>query len=410
MARIVVTTAGTLGDFVPFLALARGLRVRGHDAVMCVNPAMVPLSGEAGVPAVPCGAPFGAEQARHQSEVFEGPLALGTAEVRAHLRRLDLKRVYHELAAACRGADLLVSSSLQGVAGWIHEATKIRWINGTIFPMEFRHEGDPPRQEGPARGVRRELFDYRNCVRAELGLRAVPDHEWRTHYWSPELVLVASSAHLSRPILSALPSAHVTGFWFDDRTGSSEPTDTGDPALDEFLANGDEPLVLTLSSQVVKDSAHVTALHALAAQRIGRRLIVQKGWAGLGPEALPRSVDPERTYFAGFVRHERLFPRVAAVIHHGGVGTMARAMQCGRPMLVEPYCNDQFFNARRVTALGVGGSADPLGLTAETVADVLQRIVLTEETRRRAAELSVFIRAEPGVTRAVELIERRLSA
>jgi UDP:flavonoid glycosyltransferase YjiC (YdhE family) len=89
---------------------------------------------------------------------------------------------------------------------------------------------------------------------------------------------------------------------------------------------------------------------------------------------------------------------------------MARAMQCGRPMLVEPYCNDQFFNAARATALGVGGTADPLGLTAETVADVLQRVVLTEETRRRAAELAVPIRAEPGTARAVELIEQRLSA
>jgi UDP:flavonoid glycosyltransferase YjiC (YdhE family) len=409
LARIVVTTAGTLGDFVPFQALARGLQALGHDILMCVNPAMVPLSVEAGVAAVPCGVPFGAEQARHQSDIFEGPLALSAAEVRAYLRRLDLGRVYREIAAACRGADLLVSSSLQGVAGWVHEATGIRWINGTIFPMEFRHQGDPPRDEGPAQGVRRELFDYRNSVRAELGLRVVPDHEWRKRYWSPNLVLVGSSKHLSHPVLSELPQAHMTGFWFDERAEFSVSAETGDPRLDEFLAHGDKPIVLTLSSQVVKDAAHVTALHALAAQRIGCRLIVQKGWAGLGPEALPRSVDPDRTYFAGFVRHERLFPRVAAVIHHGGVGTMARAMQCGVPMLVEPYCNDQFFNANRVTALGVGGTADPLGLTAQTVADILERVVLTEETRRRAAELSVLIRAEPGVARAVELIEQQLS-
>jgi UDP:flavonoid glycosyltransferase YjiC (YdhE family) len=407
MARIVVTTAGTLGDFVPFLALARALRARGHSIIMAINPAMTHLAAEAGLGAAPCGPPSGPEETRRQADIYEGPLALGAAEIRSHLQQLDLERVYRDLAAACRGADLLISSSLQGVAGWLHEATGIPWINGTIFPMEFRHAGDLPSERGAATGLRRELFDYRNAVRAKLRLPRVPDGEWRTRYWSDRLILVACSAHFSRPILDELPHAHMTGFWFDDRAG---PGESGDAQLDEFLAAGEPPLLLTLSSQVVKDAARVSALHAVAAARLGRRLVVQKGWAGLGPEALPASVDPARVYFAGFVRHEALFPQVAAVIHHGGVGTTARAMQCGRPMLIEPYCNDQFFNARRVEALGVGGTADPLGLTADTLCGVLERVVLADGTRHRAEDLSTRIRAEDGLTRACDLIEKRLVA
>lgn len=405
MARIVVTTAGTLGDFVPFLGLARTLQTRGHAVSLAVNPAMVPLAEEAGLPGSPCGHPFGPEQARHQSDIFEGPRQITVEQFRDNLRRLDLERVYHDLAATCRSADLLISASLQGVAGWVHEATGIPWFNGTIFPMEFRHAGDPPHESGPATGVWRELFDYRNAVRAKLRLPAVSDDRWRTRYWSDQLVLVACSPHFSNPLLDELPQAHMTGFWFDDPPG----VESGDPRLEEFLDMGDEPLVLTLSSQVVKDAGRVSALHALATSRIGRRLIVQKGWAGLGPEDLPKSVDPAGVFFAGHVPHGWLFPRVAAVIHHGGVGTTARALHCGRPMLVEPYCNDQFFNARRIEVLGVGGVADPLGLTVETLTVALDR-VLNDETRKRAEDFGSKISAEHGVCRACELIEQRLAA
>src|SRR5437763_1288005 len=121
MARIVVTTAGTLGDFVPFLALARALWARGHDVSMAVNPAMIPLAEEAGLPGAPCGHPFGPEQARRQADIFEGPRQITAEQFREYLRRLDLERVYRDLATACRGADLLISASLQGVAGWLHE-------------------------------------------------------------------------------------------------------------------------------------------------------------------------------------------------------------------------------------------------------------------------------------------------
>jgi UDP:flavonoid glycosyltransferase YjiC (YdhE family) len=79
-------------------------------------------------------------------------------------------------------------------------------------------------------------------------------------------------------------------------------------------------------------------------------------------------------------------------------------------MLIEPYCNDQFFNARRVQSLGVGGIADPLGLTVERLIEVLRSEVLTDETRSRSASLSERIRAEDGLRVACDLIEGRLAA
>src|SRR5262249_55024401 len=141
MARLVVTTAGTLGDFVPFLALARRLRARGHDVTMAVNPAMVAQVEAAGLQAMPCGRPFGAEQVRQQAAQFDRPERSGSDEALERFRRLELGRTARELLASCKHADALISSSLQGTSSWVRERSGIPWITATIFAMEFPHEG-----------------------------------------------------------------------------------------------------------------------------------------------------------------------------------------------------------------------------------------------------------------------------
>jgi UDP:flavonoid glycosyltransferase YjiC (YdhE family) len=103
--------------------------------------------------------------------------------------------------------------------------------------------------------------------------------------------------------------------------------------------------------------------------------------------------------------HSWLFPRAGAVIHHGGIGTTTQAMRSGCPMLVEPYGNDQFFNARRVLALGVGSAMHPHKLNATGPARVLAEKVLTADVQRRGAALAASLRGEDGLKVACELIE-----
>src|SRR5262249_51220778 len=147
--------------------------------------------------------------------------------------------------------------------------------------------------------------------------------------------------------------ARMTGFWTDDAAFAGW---TPDDELARFLAAGPPPIVLTLSSLPVADPARVVTLHAEAAARLGVRLVIQQGWAGRKATNLPAgaAVRHDDLLFTGHVPHAWLFARCAAVIHHGGIGTTAQALRCGRPMLIEPYCNDQFFNAGRVADLGVG--------------------------------------------------------
>jgi UDP:flavonoid glycosyltransferase YjiC (YdhE family) len=407
MARIVISSAGTMGDFVPFVSLGKRLRRRGHRVLMAINPAMIPLADQARLEAIPCGRTFGSEEAGRRAIVFDHWIRRPDQEIEDQWRAHDIDRSYADLAAACRGADLLVASSLQAAAPMVHEKTGIPWITVSLLPMHFPHPDQPaaPMTEHDS-PLMRELVRYFNQIRSELGFEELSPEAWSGYAYSSRLVVLASSPHFSRPLLDHLPQVRMTGFWFDHDPGDWSP----DPELRDFLDVEPGPLVLTFSSLPVQDAPRVVASHAEAAARLGRRLLVQSGWAQLDRAARPDGEIPGAVRFAGSLPHAWLFPRAAAVIHHGGVGTTAQALRCGRPMLVEPYGNDQFFNARRVLRLGAGAAMHPHKLTVLGLTRILDEKVLTADVRRQALELGARLQAEDGLTVACDLIEGQLRA
>lgn len=92
-------------------------------------------------------------------------------------------------------------------------------------------------------------------------------------------------------------------------------------------------------------------------------------------------------------------------MHHGGIGVTARALLAGCPALVQPYTDDQVFNAWRVRALGAGAAVHPHRLEARGVARVLERSVLRGEVAERTRSIGALLAGEGGVTRACEVLE-----
>jgi UDP:flavonoid glycosyltransferase YjiC (YdhE family) len=148
---------------------------------------------------------------------------------------------------------------------------------------------------------------------------------------------------------------------------------------------------------------HPEATAALVVQalaRAGQRAILLAGWGGLRPTDLPASV-----YMLDAAPFSWLFPRVAAVVHHGGAGTTAAGLRAGVPSVVIPFFADQFFWAQRVYDLGVG--PQPIRrrqLTVDRLARALHTATADAAVRQRAAALGATIRAEDGVARAVAII------
>jgi sterol 3beta-glucosyltransferase len=141
-------------------------------------------------------------------------------------------------------------------------------------------------------------------------------------------------------------------------------------------------------------------LQALA--RTGQRGVLSSGWGGLKKEDLPETV-----FMIGSVPHSWLFPQMAAVVHHGGVGTTAAGLRAGIPAIVTPYFGDQPFWGQRVYELGVGPKPIPRQrITVDRLAESIRYAVSNTAMREKAARLGELIRAEKGIARAIEVIEQ----
>jgi UDP:flavonoid glycosyltransferase YjiC (YdhE family) len=148
----------------------------------------------------------------------------------------------------------------------------------------------------------------------------------------------------------------------------------------------------------------MTELVLTALAQTGQRAILLTGQGRQGNADLPDNV-----FEIGSIPFDWLFPRMAAVVHHGGAGTMAAALRAGVPSFITPFGADQPFWGQRVADLGVGPSPVPgKKLTAERLAAAIRTITSDEAMKARARALGEKIRAEDGVARAIEVFHRYL--
>lgn len=117
--------------------------------------------------------------------------------------------------------------------------------------------------------------------------------------------------------------------------------------------------------------------------------------------------NSENVFMAQSIPHSWLFPRMAAVVHHGGAGTTAEGLRAGIPAVITPFILDQPFWGARIKSLGLGPAPIPQKrLTADNLAAAITTAVTNPQLKQRAAKIGEAIRAENGVRDAVNLIER----
>jgi sterol 3beta-glucosyltransferase len=143
---------------------------------------------------------------------------------------------------------------------------------------------------------------------------------------------------------------------------------------------------------------------ALVKALAGRRALISPGWSGVDATRLP-----DNFFVIGDTPHDWLFPRVAAVIHHGGSGTSHSAARAGVPSIVVPFAGDQFFWAERLRLVGVAPApVDGRRPTGVAFARAL-KLVAAPSIMARAEALGTAMRAERGVADATDFLEHILA-
>ncbi|MBM3851887.1 MAG: glycosyltransferase family 1 protein, partial [Verrucomicrobia bacterium] len=141
------------------------------------------------------------------------------------------------------------------------------------------------------------------------------------------------------------PEAYPAGYMFVDRLGDWTPP----PALEEFLAAGPPPVYVGFSSMVGMDPKELTRRVLGALERAGARAVLATGWGGLQADEWPESV-----FAVESVPHDWLFPRMAAIVHHGGGGSTAMGLRLGQPAVICPFVGDQPFWGELLAERGFG--------------------------------------------------------
>ena len=417
--KIVISTFGVRGDVQPYLALAVGLQAAGHRVTLATSQNFTVWIESYGVHAHPTSFNF--------QEAMQQPEAQAIVQGKNFPRQLRLLREAMNQSPAAQEsawdaiqeADLVVQSPT-GVGAL--EAASQRGIPVAFAsPVPFT-----PTRAFPSfnmASLRFSLGGHYNLLthklaqrmmwnvmgspmsahlRTTLGLRP-----WRSYN---ELLAYARSvgapwlygfsAHVVPRPADWDETQHVTGYWFLDPPPGWAP----DPDLLRFLESGPPPVYIGFGSMSFMDPEGQTQLALRALDLSGQRGVVLTSSDNRARQAAPPSV-----LVVDNVPHSWLFPRMAAVVHHGGAGTTGASLRAGVPSIVAPYApNDQPAWAERVARLGVGLRLPGFKqLTAEKLAQAIDTAVHDATLRTRAAALGEKIRAEDGVARAVEIIEQR---
>ena len=198
------------------------------------------------------------------------------------------------------------------------------------------------------------------------------------------------------------PEIDISGFVFLDLASNFKPPES----LAQFLDAGEPPVYIGFGSIVIDDPDRFTSLIFEAVQKAGVRALVSKGWGGLGDEGN----TPDNIYMLENTPHDWLFPRVSAVVHHGGAGTTAIGLKCGKPTMIVPFFGDQPFWGAMVARAGAGAEPVPYKrLTSDKLAEGIKHC-LSLEAKEAAQALADGIEAEgDGAQNAVESFHRQLS-
>lgn len=427
--NIGIQTWGTEGDVRPMIALAAGLAARGHRVTLAVTEIgerdYAHWARRYGFELRPVGSPVVAGVEK-QEAVRRRCIQAGNPIRQAEIIMRDafdpaVASMYEASRALCAENELVIGHFFVYPLQVAAERAGVPWVTLNVV-----HSAIPSRHTRPtgipdlggwfnpwgwklvSAAVNRIFGPRVNTLRRRAGLAPVRDV--LTETWaSRDLNLVAVSPHLFQRPADWPPHHQVCGFLNLPRA-QVEDEDELSPDLRRFLENGEQPPVyMTFGSMMPTEPARIMETVALwreAAERAGCRAILQTPRSVLS--RLPRD---DRLRYVDRAPHDKVFPRCAAVVHHGGAGTTQSALMAGVPSVVVAHLSDQFFWGDELVRLG----ATRRMLLRKTVkarelAREISAVRSSASMKQRAVALGRKMASERGVENAVRSIESRFGS
>lgn len=403
--KIAIVAGGTRGDIVPMQTLARALKAAGHEVRFLAAPDFEETIRADGMQFVAVG-PSMREAVQAVSRAQGGRYrALFAGMARHH--RATMHSQFTVLPEATAGVDIIIA------CGWVYAAASVAELHSvpfryTVYTPAFLPSAHhtPWMVPGTFRSprVNRLLWSMlRKFIqeaahrgfdgyRARLGLP--PVHDIMRHLLSPRPIVAVDAPLATVPEDCDIPYDQI-------RCLLPAPGDALPDDLEAFLGEGPPPVFVGFGSMPDPDPVATTRHVLEAVSRAGCRALISRGWGELGEITLPDHVRA-----IGNVDFQRLFPRCAAVVHHGGSGTTHIAARAGVPQIIVPLDGfDQHYWASRIRTLGLGPRRIRRGqLTARRLAGALDAVLIDPAFARRAADLGTRLAEMGGLAPDLDLV------
>ncbi len=411
--RISLLTVGTLGDVGPMVALGLALKEAGYEVSLAAPEDFMDYVASKGLEARRCGTDFSKFMKEGEMAEIAGAHTLVTVKKwlspGPDMRAL-FEGILRDSVAASADADAILFHPAISIAPEIAEAKKIPAIMvglGSVSPSAENLLSVIPGTGIPAwnrygyKTLSLQRLAYRRVIaeiRKSLGLGR---SFWLTH---PHRVhgKRAPVLYPVSPVLQPRPSEegdeiYFSGYWFRDEAPNWRPSGK----LADFLAAGPKPIYIGFGSMPALGIER-TEMVLRACEAAGQRAVLFKGRGEFDRVPLSDNfhlVDQ-------FVPHDKLFREVAAIVHHGGLGTTSSALRAGRPNFVGPFMMDQKYWGRRIFQLGAGPDQLPIqDWTLDLLTERIRDLATNPSYALKAAEIGRVMQQENGTARAVEIIE-----
>lgn len=417
--KITILTTGSRGDVQPFIALGQGLQQVGHQVKIATHDTFQNMVENYGLNFAMISGDVQTimtSEAGQQMMKSKNPIQL----IRRYAKMVQplIAQGISESWTASQGSEAIIFTAISIWGYDIAEALGIPCFFAALMPQsanpDFACPTVPPslhlgrllnRLSYPllteAFGLvfRQPLNEFRQ---AQLNLPPIPFGTLyrRIDRASIPVLYGYSSVVVPRPANWG-DRLHVTGYWFLAQPDNWQPSQS----LLEFLAAGKPPVYCGFGSMSGGDSAQTTQIILDTLRQTGQRGILVSGWGGIAQANLPEDV-----LLLDSVPHDWLFPKMAAIIHHGGAGTTAAALRAGVPSIVVPFFGDQPFWGDRAMKLGTSPPPIPKAkLTVDRLAAAITIAVTDPEISTQAQAIAQHLRSEDGIKQAIEVINLHLA-
>jgi len=430
--KVIIAAIGSRGDVQPYIAFGLYLSKRGHSVVIATEERISDLVRSFGleykkIVGDSCGLLF-EDEARKVIE--KGQLTKLIKLTKEWESKFDKAEILQSYVSACAGADVIVSSGLSMTQTFsVSEYLRCAWIPLILGPTLATSEF--PVWVLSDLICCRCLNKWSYNILFTMMWKSEKDsiNTWRTEKLSLQPLInkrgiAAIIDTLAPPILIAcsviacgpkgrIPSdypanACVGGFLFVPQTSETDV----DLRLVEFLKSSEQntspsqrPVIYIGFGSMPTNSTLLVDIALDACDSLACRVVLIGSWSQFGepqnyPKRLSDAILAKDVFVGQAAPHDWLFPKMACIVHHCGIGTTAAGFRAGVPQIPCPVMLDQPHNAKLIIKMGCAPTSIPFQkLTSKKLIAALSQVFANDSKFQGNARIvSEQINAENSST------------